>query len=96
MTKTFNERFDEKYNSVTSCKDDVCDECHNGDNCYIVEDIKQFIQDEIGEVLGEIDDILPSYVGVLNSNENRRWYEDGWIESKEEAKQIINKRFNNS
>jgi len=81
MTKTFNERFDEVF--LVDNHIHLLDK--NCNNSVKPEEIKQFIQDEIGEVLEEIEKqrIPPNTLVAVTI----------WNRCIDKAKQIINKRF---
>jgi len=82
MTKTFNERFDDVWDEYFN---DVC--MVGKEKKYKVK-FKQFIQKEIEEVLEEIEKqrIPPNTLVAVTI----------WNRCIDKAKQIINKRFNNS
>ena len=61
----------------------------------VKEIIDQTREETIREVDGILDEINPAYIGVLESNNNRRYYEYGWEELfgqiKKSLKSLINK-----
>jgi len=46
------------------------------------------------DVLSEADKISPPYIGVLESNNDRRIYESGWGDYKQEVKELIKSKIN--
>ncbi len=65
---------------------------------YLQEACKEAIdktrEETIREVEGILEEITPAYIGVLESNNNRRYYEQGFGEYKEEIKQSLKSLIN--
>jgi ribosomal protein L12E/L44/L45/RPP1/RPP2 len=63
--------------------------------------IKQFISDlrkkDMEELMNKLEELSPAYEGeALDTNNNRRWYEQGFGEHKKEVKQLIQDYYNKS
>jgi len=67
----WSERFDKKFNMVTACIDDVCENCHKDKPCCIVEDLKQFIKNERREAQREMGESLRMEEKMLEYHRNK-------------------------
>jgi len=97
------EEFEKKYSKDFIIKSEPEDYIHKGvDPSFNISDVKQFIskaidqtrEETIREVEEMVDEITPAYIGVLESNNDRRYYEQGFGEYKEEIKQSLKSLIN--
>jgi len=96
--KTTKEKLLEEFNEFTKTLEaDFITEGYSayGDlEDFISQTIDRVREETIREVEGILEEITPAYIGVLESNNDRRYYEQGFGEYKEEIKQSLKSLIN--
>ncbi len=94
MTKTWQERFDDMSEINEFYGLPYNDLVDSSIKQFISDIIDQTREETIREVEGILEEITPAYIGVLESNNDRRCYEQGFGEYKEEIKQSLKSLIN--